>query len=247
MSEETGAAPTEPSRGFLSNLMDMYLAPGEAFGHILRKPSPWLPLIVLMAIQVAFTAVWMQKVDARGFMEAQIEESGRASQIPPDQFDQVVEQQAKFLPIMAWAGPFFFMPVFVLLCGGLFLFVYRFFYAGELGFKESLTVVVWSFVPISLLSSPLILLVLQLKDDWTLNPQTALQANLSLLLSRQDVGAALWSLSESIDLFSFWTMFLLAAGYAVSTRKGLGSTIWGVVVPWAIYVAGKVGLAAAFS
>ena len=47
-------------------------------------------------------------------------------------------------------------------------------------------------------------------------------------------------------LLVFWLMFLLASGFGVACRKATGSVLWGVVIPWAILVALKVGAAAIF-
>ena len=68
--------------------------------------------------------------------------------------------------------------------GGLFLFVYRFFYGGEVTFVQSLAIVVWSALAIAIVSIPLLVVVFFGKGDWNLNPQSVVQANLSLLLER---------------------------------------------------------------
>jgi hypothetical protein len=36
-------------------------------------------------------------------------------------------------------------------------------------------------------------------------------------------------------------MFLLAVGFGVAVKKSTGSALWGVLIPWAILVAIKVG------
>ena len=82
-----------------------------------------------------------------------------------------------------------------------------------------------------LLTTPLMLLVFQLKGDWNLNPQELLQANLSLLLDKATAAKPLWALLSSIDVFSLWMVFLLAAGFAVASRKTTGQAIWGVACP----------------
>ena len=97
-----------------------------------------------------------------------------------------------------------------------------------------------------LVTTPLLLLVLQLKGDWNINPQEAIQANLGLLLEKSSAAKPLWALLSSIDVFSLWMIFLLAVGFGVASRKTTGSSIWGVAVPWAIIVLLKVGWAAIF-
>jgi hypothetical protein len=107
-------------------------------------------------------------------------------------------------------------------------------------------VVAWSLLAVAVVTTPLTLLVMGLKDDWNLDPRTVLQANVSLFLDRATTSKALYSLAESLDLFSFWILGLLAAGYGVANRKTTGWAVPGVVAVWAAYVLGKVGLAAVF-
>ncbi len=134
----------------------------------------------------------------------------------------------------------------LVLAAAFFFFVYRFFYGGELRFVQSLAVSSWAFFAVGLVTTPLLLTVFGLKGDWNLNPQDVLQANLTLLLDRSTAAKPLWALLSSIDLFSIWTVLLLAIGYAAAVRKSLSSAIWGVALPWALLVAIKSGLAALF-
>jgi hypothetical protein len=47
----------------------------------------------------------------------------------------------------------------------------------------------------------------------------------------------------SLDLFSLWHIFLLAAGFGVASKRSTGGAAWGVAVCWALATLGKVGLA----
>ena len=111
------------------------------------------------------------------------------------------------------------------------MLVYRFFYASEVIFRQAFAIVTWIFFAVGLVTTPLLLLVLQLKGDWNINPQEAIQANLGLLLDKSTAAKPLWALLSSIDVFSLWMIFLLAVGFGVASRKTTGSAIWGVAVP----------------
>ncbi len=88
------------------------------------------------------------------------------------------------------------------------------------------------------------LLTLWLKGDWNLNPQEVLSANLTLLLDKSEAAGWLWSLAGSMDLLSFWTIFLLASGFGVASKRSTSSAVVPVLAVWGIYVAIKVGWAA---
>lgn len=232
--------------GLVQSVVGLWTSPSETFAAILRAPRVLVPLAVIIAVQIAFTGVWLHKADAEGFMKAEMEERGQWEKIPAEQRASVLESQAKMLPIFGWGGAVLGAPILVLIVGGVYLFVFRFFHASDLNFKKSLSIVTHAFLAITLVTVPLTLLVLFLRDDWSLNPQQAIQANLSLLLDREDAAKWLWSFAESLDLFSFWSMWLLACGYAAVSSKPWTWALPGVVTPWALYVVCKTALAALF-
>jgi len=245
MGESVAPVP-ESGGGFFQNLIDVYFAPREAFSRIVRQPRILIPLVVYVILVLGFTGIWMQKMDPVEFMKTQIEESGRADRIPPDQRQNIIEQQARMMPIFAWVlGPVG-IAVTLLVIAGTLLFVYRFFYAAEVSFEQAFAIVSWVFVAVGLVTTPAILAVMSLKGDWNINPQEAVQANLGLLLDKSTAAKPLWALLSSIDVFSLWMVFLLAVGFAVASRKTTGSAIWGVAIPWVIIVLCKVGWAAIF-
>jgi len=236
----------EPGGGFFQNLIDVYFAPREAFTRIVRNPSFLLPLVGYVVLVLGFTGIWMQKMDAREFMKVQIEESGQADRIPAEQREAIIEQQAKWMPIFAWVMGPVGIAVTLLVIAGVLMFIYRFFYSSEVTFRQAFAIVTWIFFVVGLVTTPLLLLVLQLKGDWNINPQEAIQANLGLLLDKSAAAKPLWALLSSIDVFSLWMIFLLAVGFGVASRKTTGSAIWGVAIPWALFVLVKVGWAAIF-
>ena len=124
--------------------------------------------------------------------------------------------------------------------------MFRFFYAGEVGFKQAFAIVTWVFLAVGVVTTPVTLAILALKGDWNINPQDAVQANLGLLLDKSTAAKPLWALLTSIDVFVLWMVFLLAVGFGVASRKATGSAIWGVAIPWVIIVLIKVGWSALF-
>jgi hypothetical protein len=233
-------------RSFFQVLSGLYLSPGAEFVGVLRKPRVLLPLLVLVGLNLGFTAIWLQKVDPADFMKARLEESGQWDKIPPDARGQQLERGAGIFKVMGWVGAVLGAPIVVFVLSGIFFFVFRFFYGAELGFKHAAAVVAHTFLAVALVTTPLTLLILFLKGDWTLNPQSALQANLSMAVERGAVARPLYAVFESLDLFSFWMLWLLAVGFGVASRRTTGAAAGGVVGLWALYVIGKAGWAALF-
>ena len=229
-----------PPPGFIDSILGVFTSPREAFLGMLRKPSFWMPLLAILAINLAFTGIWLSKVDPGEFMKAQMIESGQWDKMPAESRQQVLETQGKFFPVFAWAGGLLGPPIVLAIITGVLLFIYRFFYAGQVNFKQSATLVSYISLAFSIVTVPLMLLILFLKQDWSLNPQDVVQANATLLLDREAVPKALWAFAGSMDLLVFWQLWLLAVAFGVATGRRTASAIWGVVTPWALIVLTKV-------
>jgi hypothetical protein len=59
----------------------------------------------------------------------------------------------------------------------------------------------------------------------------------------------MYSLASSLDLFVFWTIFLMATGIKAAAGKKLsfGGALCAVALPWAVFILGKAALAGVFS
>jgi hypothetical protein len=237
-------AEAEPPPGFLARLAGLYFSPGETMRSIARRPSCWAPLLAFVVLGTAFNAVWLHSIDPVEFAKAQIEDSPLAQQLSPQDRAEGIARQARIFPRTSWLAPLVFSPLGLVLVAALYLFVFRFLYGGEVDFRQSLSIVAWTYLTVYLVTMPLTLLVLHLKEDWTADPRTALQANLSLLPDKGAVPRAVYSLAESLDLFSAWTLALLSIGYAAATPTRAGRAAIGVVSLWAVYVLGKAALSA---
>ena len=190
--------------------------------------------------------MWLRKADHAEVARVQLEEAGVFDRIPPEQHASLVERQVRLLPPFAWLGPTVFLPIMIVAVAALFLFVYRFFYESETTFVQSLAVMTWSLLAFYLLVTLLVVLVLTLKGEWSVDPRTVIQANPAALVEKTAVPKPLHVLLDALDLFSAWMLFLLAAGYAATARRSVGSAAVGVLVMWGIFVLLKVALAAVF-
>jgi hypothetical protein len=241
-------APVTPDKpgGFFQNLIDVYFSPREAFTRIVRNPAFLLPLVGYFVLVLGFTGIWMNKMEPREFMKTTLEEQGQWDKLSAEQRETVLDRAPGQMQIFGWVGPIVATPVMLLLSAAVLMFIFRFFFSSEVVFKQAFAIVTWTFFAVGLVTTPLLLLVLHLKEDWNINPQEAIQANLGLLLDKSAAAKPLWALLSSIDVFSLWMVFLLAVGFGVASKKTTGSALWGVAIPWAVIVLVKVGWAAIF-
>ena len=135
--------------GFLSNLFGLYFGPKEAFVNIVKKPSFWLPLLLSVIIQLAFTGIWLSKMDMMEFLRNQAESAGKPFQAPPP-------QAMGFIGGTFWAIALLAGPIFCLLSAAVYLFIFRFFYASEVTFKQCMAIITHTFLAVGLITTCLL-------------------------------------------------------------------------------------------
>jgi hypothetical protein len=243
--DPAAAAPAD-SGSFLGNLFNLYFEPSETFSKIFVRPRVWMAIVLQIAMGVLFTSVWLEKMDAREFMKAQMEQNSRIQQLPAEQVEQIINTQARFMRTWGRIAPFFVPVVMDLILAGIFMFIFRFFMAADVSFRQSLATIAWTFAAIGLVQTPIMLLVFWLKGDWNVDPNQIIQANPTIFFEIGSMSRWIWSLLSSFDLFSLWTLFLFATGFAVAGKRGLSSGLWGVGIPWVLYLFVKVGFVLLF-
>jgi len=231
-------------RGAAANLSGLFFEPERSFADLLPAARFWVAMALHVALSLGFTAVWMAKVDPVEFFRAELEWSGRADRIPAEQQASILQAQARMFPIMGWLGGLLGAPLLALVVGAVYSLVFRFFLGSEIPFRKTLTVAAWSLVAVACVQTPLILTVLALKGDWALNPGRALQASLAIALERESAPRFLYSVMESLDLFSIWTLSLLHAGFKAGTGMRPRTVAIAVATPWALWILAKAALAA---
>jgi hypothetical protein len=226
-----------PAPSFASTLGNMMVAPREAFAGILRRPSPWVPLVAFVVLHVVYLAVWLPKMEPLEMVRNQQEAAGQEVKLPPESAGGFIKA---FSAVITLVAP----PLVILAAAGCLLLVFRFFYGGDVTFRQAFTICAWSFLTLAVVTVPLMLLVMGLKGEWSLDPGSILTANAAVLLDRATTAKWLYAAAKAIDLFSFWLMFMLASGFAVALRKPTGSALPGVLVPWLLLTSIGVGIAA---
>jgi hypothetical protein len=171
----------------------------------------------------------------------------RIQQMSLEQQQRVMEAQLKYTPPVAYVeaaiGPF----LAALVVAAVFLGIFKGLGGAQFGFKTALGIVSYAWVP-GLIGALLAILVLTVKDVTTVDIQNVVASNAGAFVSSN---SPKWmvALLGSLDLFSFWTMILMAIGYSAAAPKKLsfGKAFAWILCAWALWVVVKVGLTAAFS
>jgi len=246
MTPEISSADAAPPLGEVGRITGVFLDPKKAFGDIAARPSWIVPVVLLILAYLAFMYCFTTHVGWEHSMRQAMESNSRMQQMDPQQRENAIQMQLKFAPIGAYVvGPIVIV-VIALATAGVLLLVCKMMGA-SLGFKQMFGISAYAMLP-GLISSILAIIVIFIKNPEDFNLQNPLAFNLGAFLEPPpNSSKALYSLATSIDLFSFWTILLLALGISVAAKKfPFSKALVAVVVPWVLVVLIKAGWASLF-
>ena len=233
----------------VSRIAAVYFDPKKAFADIAARPRNWfVPLILLIVAAMAFTYTYTTRVGWERYIRTTMENSPRAQNLTAEQRETQIQTGAKIAPIFGYVGSLVFPLVGALVIGAVLLLMCKMMSAGDsLNFTKMFCISAYAMLP-GLVSSVLAIIVMFIKNPDEFNLQNPLVFNLGAFMEPPpNSGKFLYSLATSFDLFSFWTILLLATGISVAARKfPFSKAIVAVVLPWAIYVLIKSAWAGAF-
>jgi len=242
------SAPDAPaSTGALSRIVGVFFSPKATFESIAARPTWIVPVILICIVQLGVVAVFSQRVGWRSMIEKQDANSSRLQGLPPEQLERVLEMQVKYAPVIGYLGAALGPFLGVAVVGGILLGLFNGFFGGKMQYETALGVVSHAWMP-GLIAGILGIVILFLADPSSVDLQNLVASNPGVLLS-DDSPRWMVVLLGSLDIFSFWTMLLMAAGFHAANPKKIsfGKAFGLILFVWAFYVVFKVGLAAAFS
>jgi hypothetical protein len=232
----------------VSRIANVYFDPKKAFTDIVAQPRFIVPLVLLIVLACAFTYTYTTRVGWERYIRQTMENNPRTQNMTPEQRETQIQAGAKFAPVFGYVGSLIFIPVAALVIAGVLLLVAKMMGAGDsLNFKRMFAISSYAMLP-GLISSILAIVVMFIKNPDEFNLQNPLAFNLGAFLEPPpSSGKFIYSVATSIDLFSFWTIALLAVGISVGARKfTFSKALLAVVIPWIVMVLAKGGWAAMF-
>jgi hypothetical protein len=240
-------AQSQPAISPIGRIVGVFFSPKATFEDIVKKPSWVLPLILLTLFSVGVSFAINQRINWREFMSQQIEKNPRSANMSAEQKAQQIEGGAKFSPPFTYAIGLLGPIIGILVVGLVMWGAYNLLGGANANFGTSFAITAHAFMT-GLLSSVLFILVLYLKPYGTVDLENPVATNLAAVLS-DDAPKWLVALLKSFDIFTFWTLILLAIGFAATSPKKLrGSKAFTIAFSvWAAYVVCRVGWAWIFS
>ena len=240
-------AQSQPAISPIGRIIGVFFSPKATFEDIARKPGWVLPVALLTLFSIGVSFAINQRINWREFMSQQIEKSPQAASLSAEQKEQRIEGGAKFSPIFTYCigvlGPI----LGILIVGLVMWGAYSLLGGANTNFGTAFAITAHAFMT-GLLSSILFILVLYLKPYGTVDLENPVATNLAAVLP-DDAAKWLVALLKSFDVFTFWTLILLAIGFAATNPKKLrGSKAFTIAFSvWAAYVLCRVGWASIFS
>jgi hypothetical protein len=225
----------------LGRLLGALVAPAKTFRAIAERPTWLLPFLVVCLTPVLPGLLAGPKIDWEGVVRSQLERAD--VDVPREQMEQAVGMWEKLGPILTYVGP-------LMIAVSILLFTVVFWGAftlagGQPGFKRSLAVVSHAMLPVAvaaLLSIPVVLSMDTIGAQ-QLESGSYLQSSLAAF-APEDAGPVLLALLSKIDVFTIWTVVLLAIGfrYAAGVPQRTAALTAGLL--WVVWICVNVGLAA---
>jgi hypothetical protein len=215
-------------------------SPESTFRALAVRPR-WLPaLLVLLLSAFAVSVILTPRMDMKQAIRDAVEKQGR------ELTETQLELQVNIAKKVGMAAQLILQPAFYLLTAAIFLVLLRLL-GSEIDFRRSLSVTVHGMVPLilaALLSIPVVLSRASISVE-DVQGSRLLQSNLAAF-APESAGKVLLALLASIDVFTLWSVFLLAVGYRVVGGVSARAA-WGTVLTlWAIAIGCKLGMAAIF-
>ena len=247
LSQMPSQPPSALSQG--GRLLNTFIAPSKTFSDLRRSASWWAPFLIITIVSLLFVYVVEQKVGfrkvAENVIQLQPKQAGRIESLPPAQREKVMQQQATGTKIFSYAIPSVALVLYAVIASVLFVTI-KFGANAEVKFKTLFALVVYSRLPELLMSLLAVASLLAGVSSDGFNIQNPAATNPGYFLDPSS-SPVLRSLLSSLDVFSIWTMVLVAIGIPCISKVKRGTAFAMVFGWWAIVILIRVGIVAATS
>jgi hypothetical protein len=224
--------PEPPGKSAIARILGVFFEPDATFTDIARSPGFIAPLLLMILCTFGTSWVIVHRVDMRDFITKQFEKNPRMESMPKDQKEQAIERGAKFSAGIIYATPIF-IPLGVLIIAGILMVTGNFIFGGTATYKQIFSVVSHAQLT-GIITGILAVVILYLKDPTDVDLQNLVASNLGPLVPAES--KFLHRAAISMDLFSFWQIYLMGTGLAICARLSKGKGIMAVAIPWLLFV-----------
>lgn len=231
MMETSAPAPPARSNSF-ERIIGLFTAPVQTMREIAARPD-WLVPFLLIAVLTAI-ASWAAapKMDLASELRPQFEKQLRARDIPEDKIDETVSKQLEVAKKFAVFGALM-IPLLLLISAAVFLGAFNIF-GGSLSFLQSLSVVTYGWVVLTLRGLIASFVVAMRSDDTTPTGMIgASYTNPSFLVDPLTHRALAIAVSP-LDVLGIFALFLMIVGFSFASGLSRKASAAIVITLWAV-------------
>ncbi|MBA3438940.1 MAG: YIP1 family protein [Pyrinomonadaceae bacterium] len=222
--------PAAPSVSTAETLTSIFFEPGSTFEALRARPRFLIAGLIITIVVASFSFLFIQRVGYENIVRAQIEAG--APDADTEQRDRAIEMQSRpVFKALAYGAPVIFIPLMLALGGALYL-LGMMAMGGSVNYKQALSVWTYASLPPSVLLMLGNILMLFLRASDEIDPvkdnRGLLQGNPGVLIDGVAHPVLATALS-TLDIFSFYGLFLAAIGVRKVGRLSAGAA-WGVVL-----------------
>lgn len=238
--------------GEFSRLTGVFFEPGKAFADIAERPTWFVPLLLIILATVAFYVTYGQHIGWRSFVQDQIDNNAsmqrQMQNLSPEQRQQSMAVQEKFMPIVYEVGPVIGMPLLYLFSSLILLGIASGLMSAGVKFKQIFAIECYAGL-VGIVAKALGIVVMFLKNPEQFNLMNPLAFNPAAFMDPATPHKFLYTVAMSLDLFTIWVILLTAVGLkaAAGKRLSFGGALFAVVLPWAVLVLIGATIAGMFS
>jgi hypothetical protein len=180
--------------------------------------------------------LFSQRVGFDRMIQQQMDQNPRVQSMTADQRAQQMKVALAIAKPVAFVSAAIVPPLSVLIIAGVLMFISNSMLGSQLRYGQMAAITSYSFLT-GLVSVILTIIVMFVRSPEDFDLRNPLAFNVGAFLNADTTPKWLLSFATSLDLFSFWTMSLIAVGIMVASRKvSFTKALMAVVIPWAVYV-----------
>jgi hypothetical protein len=243
--------------GTFARITGVFFEPAKTFEDIGRRPSWLVPLLLVVLAGIVFTLMLGQQVGWEQVMTQERNISPKVAErmeqqmanVPAEQRQRALDMQSKVItPARYYAQAILGPPIGSLIRAGLIMLIAGVMMSAGLRFKQVFAVVCFASLP-RVIESLLKAVVVVLKKQ-EINIFNPLAFNPGAFMDMATSPKFLYTVLVSFDLFTIWTMVLMAVGLSAAAgrkRLSFGGALVAVAAPWLLLVLFGASMAAMFA
>lgn len=233
-------------------LIRVFYEPEKVFAEIkdAQKGVWMLPLIATLLISFLTTFTFLSMIGLETITRNQLEASPRVTQsLGQERIDQMAREAGASTArkVVTYATAVAASAISMLLVAAILFGLAQMMDAGTT-YGKVLAVCCYSFFAYGLVTGIMSIAIIAATSDYSgLDLGSLIKTNPAIFLDKSTTSRPLYSLLSSLDLLSFWLIFLLGLGLSkVGPKLKLSRALTLVIIPWVVWVLGRAGLAALF-